>query len=150
MGDVSFYLKFALKVTNPQTCSQVLKVQVQIQIQVLTVQVQVQVQVLTSRVQVQVQVLILQVQVQVQVQVTKITACIRRNSETAAMLTSTYEALWFSIIILSIKSVNEILSFGHFECFLPDTLSVTHDSKLTVQYQKNLRNTVASSAVNVT
>jgi len=66
------------------------------------------------------------------------------------MLTSTYEALWFSIIILSIKSVNEILSFGHFECFLPDTLSVTHDSKLTVQYQKNVSNTVASSAVNVT
>ena len=33
---------------------------------------------------------------------------------------------------------------------LPDTLSVTHDSKLTVQYQKNVSNTVASSAVNVT
>ena len=55
---------------------------------------------------------VLKVQVQVQVQVTKVTAYIRRNSETAAMLTSTYEALWFSIIILSIKSVNEILSFG--------------------------------------
>ena len=113
-----------LQVTGLQTCSQVRKVQVQVQVQVLTVQVQVQVQVLTSRVQVQVQVLILQVQVQVQV--TKITAYIRRNSETAAMLTSTYEALWFSIIILSTKSVNEILSFGHFECFLPDTLSVTY------------------------
>ena len=66
------------------------------------------------------------------------------------MLTSTYETLWFSIIILSIKSVNEILFFGHYECFLPDTLSVTHYSKLTVQYQKNVNNTVASSAVNVT
>ena len=80
------------KSTSSQTCSQVLKVQVQVQVQVLT-----------SRVQVQVQVLILQVQVQVQVQVTKITAYIHRNSETAAMLTSTYEALWFSIIILCIK-----------------------------------------------
>ena len=89
---------------DQQTCSQVLKVQFQVQVQV---------QVLTSRVHVQVQVFILQVQVQV----TKITAYIRKNSETAAMLTSTYEALWFSIIILSIKSVNEILSFGHFECF---------------------------------
>ena len=114
--------------TAMQTCSQVLKVQVQVQVQV---------QVLTSRVQVQVQVLILQVQVQVHV--TEITAYIRRNSETAAMITSTYEALWFSIIILSIKSVNEILSFGHFECFLPYTLSVTHYSKLTVQYQKKCK-----------
>jgi len=56
------------------------------------------------------------------------------------MLTSTYEALWFSIIILSIKSVNEILSFGHFECFLPDTLSVTHysdDDVNTVHFKVN-------------
>ena len=118
-----------------QTCSQVFKVQVQVQV-------------LTSRVQVQV--LTSRLQVQVQVQVTEITAYIRRNSETAAMLTSIYEALWFSVIILSIKSVNEILSFGHCECFLPDTLSVTHYSKLTVQYHKNVSNTVASSAVNVT
>ena len=44
----------------------------------------------------------------------------------------------------------KFFSFGHFECFLLDTLSVTHYSKLTVQYQKNVSNTVASSAVNVT
>ena len=62
------------------------------------------------------------------------------------MLTLTYEALWFSIIILSTKLVSEILSFGHFECFLSDT----HYSKLTVQYQKNVSNTVASSDANVT
>ena len=55
------------------------------------------------------------------------------------MLTSTNEALWFSLIILSIESVNEILS-GILNVFLPDTLSVTHysdDDANTVHFKVN-------------
>jgi len=46
---------------------------------------------------VQVQVLTLHVQVQFQIQIIKITAYMRRNSETAAMLILTYKALSFSV-----------------------------------------------------